>query len=112
MLVERYGHLRPGTYDINQKSYWEDVEFYFKRKVAIPPIKHNQNTFKFSKKEMTGIQTTLDRLSIKMEPSELVNYFVKAIQAREKVKFEFTRNLSKAFDLLISLWNKHSWLIS
>ena len=29
-LINKFGHLRPGTYDVCQKAYWEDPKFYFK----------------------------------------------------------------------------------
>ena len=28
-LAKKFGHLRPGTYDVNQLAYWEKPDFYF-----------------------------------------------------------------------------------
>ena len=30
-LIKQFGHLRPGTYDVNQPAYWENPAFYFVR---------------------------------------------------------------------------------
>ena len=30
-LIKKFGHLRPGTYDVNQLAYWEKPDFYFVR---------------------------------------------------------------------------------
>jgi len=96
-LINRYGHLRPGTYDINQIAYWENPSFYFKR----PKLKQSVNQkFEFSDVEMVGIKDVIGDLSKTLVTDEVIQFLVAGIQAREKVKFKFSRNISLALDLL------------
>ena len=98
-LIKKYGHLRPGTYDINQIAYWENPNFYFKR----PKTKESINKkFQFSKLELAGIKKSTKEISDNLEIEEVIKFLGEAIQAREKVKFEFSRNISRALDLLTS----------
>ncbi len=102
ILIEKYGHLRPGTYDVNQKSYWENPDFYFHRGKKLKQ-KHNKtrSDFKFSDNELAKMQAVLDVLPSKIFANEFVNYLGQAIEAREKSKFIFTRNLGLALDTLL-----------
>ena len=45
-IIKRYGHLRPGTYDVKQSAYWENPDLYFKRKNDFYSTEHvkNQNS--------------------------------------------------------------------
>ena len=101
-LIEKYGHLRPGTYDVNQKAYWEAPTFYFHR---TPDLAQKNDTphcdFKFSDDELAGMESILDELPLKIDARAFVNYLGRAICAREKSKFIFTRNLSLALDTLV-----------
>jgi glutamine kinase len=105
-LINDYGHLRPGTYDITQKAYWERPDFYFRKSANKDDIlKHKPIAFSFTNQEEQALQEFLNSISLEIWPSELISYLKQAIQAREKTKLEFTRNLSKAFDLLITYGN-------
>ena len=101
-LVEKFGHLRPGTYDVNQYAYWENPDFYFARNKQLTFEKEIKNkTFIFKEKEIKGLQHVLDNLSVDIDISEFIIYFKRAIQERENIKFIFTKNLSFAIDLII-----------
>jgi len=105
-LIGLYGHLRPGTYDIGNQAYWENPERYFEMKnteVLLSPPK-----FAFSKLESESVKKILVELECFQTPNEMVDYLQQAIQMRESVKFEFTKNLSKALDLCIQLAEKVS----
>ena len=94
-----YGHLRPGTYDICAQAYWEDPKRYFLTNNMEVPERISQFTFSLSEAE--NIKNMLDDLGAKQTPGELLKYLQEAIEARESVKFEFTRNLSKALDIFV-----------
>ena len=101
-LTRQFGHLRPGTYDVNQLAYWEKPEFYFVRNKRSDHIDStSKNNFAFTNKERLSLQHILDQLPIDIEVDSLIQYLRKAIQAREGTKFEFTRNLSAALDIMI-----------
>jgi glutamine kinase len=101
-LINRFGHLRPGTYDASQSAYWENPDFYFSHKEdPHPSIDICGNGFLFTKQELQGFQGIIDQLPLELEVHDFIQYLAKAIQARESTKFEFTRNLSVALDLMI-----------
>lgn len=100
-LIDKYGHLRPGTYEITSQAYWEDPERYlFSNCEQAPEI---QSDFTFSVSEKNKLALILKDLGTPLSVDEMINYLIKAIQNREFVKFEFTRNLSASLDLCIEL---------
>ena len=100
-LTESYGHLRPGTYDICVQAYWEDPKRYFlTSNIGEPEL---ISPFTFSLSESEDVKIMLNNLGAKQTPNELLKYLQEAIEARESVKFEFTRNLSKALDMCARL---------
>ena len=107
-LIKKFGHLRPGTYDVNQLAYWEKPEFYFVRtKQSNLKQEFNTNNFVFTKKEFQGFQNFLNKLPADINVDNFVQYLEKAIQYRESTKFVFTRNLSTAIDLIDDMEQKN-----
>ncbi len=101
-LIKKFGHLRPGTYDVNQLAYWEDPDFYFNTSKLSNLKKENDvNNFVFDQRELEGFQHILNELEARIEVHDFIKYLEKAIQARESTKFNFTRNLSTALDFMI-----------
>ena len=105
-LIQHYGHLRPGTYELTNQAYWEDPERYF----HCEPTEEAEgfSLFKFSAKETNKIQLVLSELGTSLTVSEFTDYLKRAIQLREKVKFEFTCNLSRALDACIEFAKESS----
>ena len=101
-LVKKFGHLRPGTYDVNQRAYWENPDFYFVRNKQLTLKKEvDSKKFVFKEQETQGLQDVLDNLPVNIDINDFILYLKKAIQARENTKFLFTQNLSVAIDLMI-----------
>jgi phosphohistidine swiveling domain-containing protein len=101
-LIRQFGHLRPGTYDVNQPAYWENPAFYFVRnKQSHLEKDKSEHGFAFTEQERLGLQEVLEQLSIDLDLEDFIEYLSRAIQARESVKLDFTRNLSKALDLTV-----------
>lgn len=98
-LVSKYGHLRPGTYEVTAQAYWEDPPRYLAGEEA---DKENTSSFVFSQNEKNGIEQLLKALGSKVTVDQFTGYLARAIQAREFVKFEFTKNLSAALDLCVA----------
>ncbi|MEC8945380.1 MAG: PEP-utilizing enzyme [Chloroflexota bacterium] len=98
-LVAKYGHLRPGTYEVTAQAYWEDPQRYLISKPKISTDTKLQ--FKFLSSEVTHIDQILDELGSSLTSYEMAQYLIEAIQSRESVKFEFTKNLSIALDLFV-----------
>ena len=95
LLIKKFGHLRPGTYDVNQLAYWENPEFYFnKNKEDNQNTKINSYKFEFNQKEIKGLKNIIDELQTEVTVTDLIKYFEEAIKSRESTKFNFTKNLS------------------
>ena len=98
--IKEFGHLRPGTYEILNKAYWEDVDFYFKPKILSKEKKKIKKLIP-NRIESKKIKKVLENLGSDISINELMSFFYKAIEYREFIKFEFTKNLSLALDLLV-----------
>ncbi len=100
-LIKKYGHLRPGTYEISNSAYWENPP-----KFLFPEKSHKLTKklqFELTSEENLFIEKVLLELGLQISPKELILYIKDAIQARELVKFEFTKNISKSLDLIIKM---------
>lgn len=101
--VNSYGHLRPGTYDITAKAYWENPKQYlFSKKVENQTEVMTGTGFEINGVQRSKINSFLKDLKLNATADELMTYCKAATQARESVKFEFTKNLSKALDLIVA----------
>jgi predicted nucleotidyltransferase len=102
-FMQKYGHLRPGTYDINSLSYRAAPERYL-----IPIVK--SATSQPSSPQVNGqlwqqarqrFTSALNEQGIACNSDELELFLREAIEGREYAKFAFTRNLSLALDALV-----------
>jgi hypothetical protein len=101
-FLSRYGHLRPGTYDILSPRYDEAPERYFdwtKRPEAPKPAK----PFSLTLPQMREIRTLLDAHGLEADPVGLFDFLQSGIELREQAKFHFTRNLSDVLVLIAEL---------
>ncbi|NDF35377.1 MAG: hypothetical protein EB154_05885 [Nitrosopumilaceae archaeon] len=96
-FIKKYGHLRPGTYDITAMRY-DKTNSYFNMDFK-KPRRHKNVTLTIDYKEIFkkhGLDTSVDFL-----------FFLKeAIAKREFVKFSFTKNLSEAMELIANACNE------
>jgi hypothetical protein len=92
-FLERYGHLRPGTYDVQSWRYDERPELYLgaaERPAAIEP------PFDLPSSQQAAIARLLDEAGYDLPPADLFAYVRQAVSAREQAKFLFTHNISDA----------------
>lgn len=95
-----YGHLRPGTYDITKLPYSKDPG-YFSLDQPIKSRMSNVNIEKRSfKKLKQKISPFLDEFEISISVNDLLEFIEDTTKLRERFKFEFTKNLSTALELL------------
>lgn len=98
-FLARYGHLRPGTYDILSPRYDEAPDLYFdwSAPVAKPaPVR----PFSIRLDQMRAVQDLLAKHGLDSDPVELFEFLKAAIELREQSKFMFTRSLSDALALM------------
>ena len=91
-FLEKFGHLRPGTYDITatrydkKNGYFENVKFLKKGR------KGYQNK--------DEIKIDFSKFGLKIESHDFEEFLKKSLTLREELKFEFTRNLSDSLELI------------
>jgi hypothetical protein len=105
-FLERYGHLRPGTYDILALSYEERPELYLPRDLALPEAVGRENpvpSFEPSPAQRERIAALVAEQGFGFTVDQLLGFIREAVSGREYAKFEFTRNVSRALGLLAEL---------
>lgn len=98
-FLSRYGHLRPGTYDILSPRYDEAPELYFDWSHRVDPPEPVP-PFSLTLQQMRQIGSLLEEHGINVDPVGLFDFLQAGIELRELAKFHFTRNLSDALALI------------
>lgn len=107
-FLGRYGHLRPGTYDILSPRYDEAPELYFdwSKRLAVPePAK----PFALTLPQMREISRLLESHGLQPDPVGLFDFVQAGIELRESAKFHFTRNLSDALALINQIGDRYGF---
>lgn len=104
-FLEKYGHLRPGTYDIN--SYRYDEKEYFITSDSVEN-QYVREEFKISLKTIELLDKKLKENSLDCSASSFLSFCKFAIEAREYGKFIFTKSLSDSLKLLESLATEYN----
>lgn len=108
-FLERYGHLRPGTYDILSPRYGEAPERYFDWEAAKDADGHQaqEAPFALTLRQLRGIEDLLRAHRIDQTTLGFLEFIKRSIEAREYAKFVFTHSLSDALELLSQLGALH-----
>lgn len=97
-FLKKYGHLRPGTYDILSKSYNEYYDSYFKVKKR-KSKKLEKKSFNFSKRSLEKLDGLLEKTKLDINANELLVFIKTAIEAREYSKFVFSKNINSILNI-------------
>ncbi|PWH86996.1 pyruvate, phosphate dikinase [Brumimicrobium oceani] len=101
--LSKYGHLRPGSYDILSPNYANREDLF----EGIPrKNQHSIKPFKLSKEETSKINILLGEHGFdNIKAEDLFKYAKKAIIGREYAKFIFTKHLSEILENMAE-WGK------
>ncbi len=103
-FLEKYGHLRPGTYDITSPRYDEAPEKYFDWSTSRADRRqHDEPEFALSLRQLGQLECLLQQHGLEHNVLSLFHFLKRAIEGREHAKFVFTRNLSLAMSLIREL---------
>jgi phosphoenolpyruvate synthase/pyruvate phosphate dikinase len=105
-FIKKYGHLRPGTYDILTKAYQEDFDNYFHWKKNTGSKKRSY--FVPSKNQILEINKLLKNYNININAKELFVFIKKSIEAREYAKFIFTKNINSALKIFSKICDNYN----
>jgi len=105
-FLARYGHLRPGTYDILSPRYDEAPDLYFDWSAArlaapAPP------RFALSIEQLRWIERLLKEHELDIDVLSLIEFIKAGIEGREYAKFVFTESLSHALSLIGRVGEDH-----
>ena len=102
-FLKKYGHLRPGTYDITSLRYDEAAELYFnwnEKKESVESTEKGKEQFRLSLQQLNLLKEKLSDNGLTNDILELMDFIRTVIEGREYGKFAFTRNLSMALKLI------------
>lgn len=97
-FTARYGHLRPGTYEITSDCYADAPERYLAPMVK--PRASSAQPFAWSANARAGIGRLLASHGFDLTVDSFERFLRRAIEGREYAKFMFSRNLSAALGIL------------
>lgn len=107
-FLERYGHLRPGTYDILSKRYDEAFNEYFKenKEESELLIKSTYSSDILTTK-FPAINNEITKLGIDISAQDLLAFIKDAIEGREYVKLIFTKSISTVLFIVENLFGDY-----
>jgi hypothetical protein len=107
-FLARYGHLRPGTYDILSPRYDEAPRLYFDWNQR-PPIPKPIKPAPLTLTQMRELAKLLEVHGLQPDPVGLLDFIQRGIELRELAKFHFTRNLSDALALITEVGGQYGF---
>lgn len=108
-FLRKYGHLRPGTYDIMSLRYDEAPALYFKWDKVGEDTEKEKGEFRLSLQQLNDLKTRLCENGLTNDILELMDFIRTVIEWREYGKFAFTRNLSRAMQLIEEIGKKEGF---
>lgn len=107
VFLARFGHLRPGTYDITSLRYDERSDLFVES--ALTRSSDNSEGFSWQYQELVAMDDLLGAENWGISAQAFFDYAVSAIAGREYAKLIFTRDLSDALACL-TLWGAENGL--
>jgi len=98
LFFEKYGHLRPGTYDITSLRYDQmDKKIFFSSAVE----NSSETSFKLNNHQKSKLEKILDEHGFKNITTDLfLEYINNAIKNREYAKFIFSKGISLILEII------------
>lgn len=108
-FLNKYGHLRPNTYDINSLNYKFGYDTYFNgngKNIDIEYKENNIDTIFENKKE--AINNILKDNDLNFDYKALKEFIKETIPGREWAKFEYTKNINLILELIAIFGQEYS----
>ncbi len=99
-FLEKYGHLRPGTYDITSPRYDQAPDLYFDWEHKEEKTDPKREDFRLSMEQMQLLKEKLEQNGLTNDVLSILNFIKKVVEGREYGKFIFTKSVSKALELI------------
>lgn len=103
-FLHRYGHLRPGTYDVLSYRYDQREDIFDNISTSEQFV--DSTAYEFTPLEHKSVDLLLNEISLDgVNSNHLLEYAKTAINSREYSKFVFSKNLSDALEVMC-LWGE------
>lgn len=96
-FLRRYGHLRPGSYDITAPRY-DQMAKHLHSGAAAPEAAAKR--FRLGRTALAAIGRRMRAEGLAGSPEALLAVGLESARRRELIKFEFTKNLSEGLELI------------
>ncbi|MCF1484087.1 MULTISPECIES: PEP-utilizing enzyme [Rhizobium/Agrobacterium group] len=103
VFMARYGHIRPGTFDITVPRYDQEPEKYFSfldATQAQPDVRDTGSFVELSASDIARIDAHFAALGYNFNWARFRTFAASAIHAREYVKFLYTKQVSDALEII------------
>lgn len=107
VLVRRYGHLRPGTYDIRVPRYDADPIRYLFPFAAAIANDEQEHAFEPTARELGELSRALASFGLPLSGPRFLALLSQAVRGREEGKLVFTRPLGDALELIAEWGEAH-----
>lgn len=100
-LLNRYGHLRPSSYDITSPNYSAAFDLYLKQREGsstAPVMVDRRPAVELFEARAGTIDRLLRELGFTAGYQQLRDFVLNAIPARERAKFEFMKNVNAVLE--------------
>ncbi|PEM85125.1 phosphoenolpyruvate synthase [Bacillus wiedmannii] len=110
-FLRKYGHLRPGTYDVTSQRYDASENLYFSSggKSQSVDIQRGQSNFSLTLEQYAAIQEQMEQQGLEGDVLALFKFIKAGIEGREYSKFIFTKSLSDALEMIVKLGVMHGF---
>ena len=108
IFLEKYGHLRPGTYDILSKRYDQMRDLFKKSSGSSLLIEENKKAYTLTDKKKKLIDDIFLSHGFKdIDHVLFLDYLSQSIAGREYGKFIFTKSVSLILEMIASFGEKY-----
>ncbi len=97
-FLKKYGHLRPGTYDITVPRYDATDDYFGVSDTRMTTTV--EASFSFTTEQHTTISQILAQHGLTVTSEELFDFVQRALESREYSKFLFSKSLSDAIEAI------------
>ena len=97
-IIRKYGHLRPGTYDITSPRYDEKLDLILKEPIT-KSISY-KDCYKKSSTFSEKFLNDLKEIGLSGNKADIIDFFFGSVEKRESSKFLFTKYLSEILKLI------------
>lgn len=108
-FLRKYGHLRPGTYDIMSQRYDDAPEMYLGEASHSSTPQRDKEAFALSLDQYSAIHSEMERQGLDGDVLALFKFLKAGIEGREYAKFIFTKSLSHVLELLAKLGESYGF---